>query len=82
MAILFSSQLAVPADVEIVGRVGDESVLLDLKSERYVGLDSVSTRVWQVLTGGGTVQAATTLCWLSTMSNPAARADLEDFVQS
>lgn len=81
MAIPFSSQLAVPADV-MVRQVGDESVLLDLKSERYVGLDSVSTRVWQVLTGGGTVQAAYDALLAEYDVEPGRlRADLEDFVQ-
>lgn len=29
-----------------------ETVLLDLASERFFGLDAVSTRVWQLLQGG------------------------------
>lgn len=29
--------------------VGDEMVLLDLRTERYFGLDSVGTRIWQLL---------------------------------
>lgn len=29
--------------------VADEAVLLDLKGERYFGLDPVGTRIWQLL---------------------------------
>ena len=31
----------------------DEAVLLDLASEQYFGLDSVGTRIWQLLTDNG-----------------------------
>jgi hypothetical protein len=33
----------------------DESVLLDLASENYVGLDEVGTRIWQFIDGGETL---------------------------
>ncbi len=33
-------------------QVGGETVLLDLASENYFGLDAVGTRVWQLLTRG------------------------------
>ena len=39
-------------------RTGDESVLLDLASEQYFGLDAVGTRVWQLLETDSDVQAA------------------------
>jgi hypothetical protein len=32
--------------------VGGETVLLDLQSEQYFGLDAVGTRVWQLLGEG------------------------------
>ena len=35
-----------------------ESVLLDLASERYFGLDEVGTGMWKALTSGRTVDAA------------------------
>ena len=35
-----------------------ESVLLDLASERYFGLDEVGTGMWRALTGGATVEEA------------------------
>ena len=53
----FASRVSVPADV-LVNVVGEESVLLNLKTERYFGLDGVGTRMWTVLTTSPSVQAA------------------------
>jgi hypothetical protein len=39
-------------------RVGEESVLLDLRTESYFGLDPVGTRMWETLTNADTVEAA------------------------
>lgn len=39
-------------------QTGDESVLLDLASEQYFGLDAVGTRVWQLLEADPAVQSA------------------------
>ena len=36
--------------------VNGETVILDLKSESYFGLDEVGTRVWQLLQENGDVQ--------------------------
>ena len=38
--------------------VGGETVLLDLKSEAYFGLDTTGTRIWQLLQENGSLQAA------------------------
>lgn len=66
----------------MIRQIGDESVLLDMKSERYVGLDGVSTRIWQVLTGGGSVQAAYDALLAEFDVEPdRLRSDLEEFVQ-
>jgi hypothetical protein len=66
----------------MIRQVGDEAVLLDLKTERYVGLDGVSARIWQVLTAGGTVQAAyDTLLNEFDVEPERLRTDLEEFVQ-
>jgi hypothetical protein len=46
-----------PAPNVIEQRVADETVLLDLSSELYFGLDPVGTRVWELLGSGQTVQA-------------------------
>jgi hypothetical protein len=36
--------------------VSGETVLLDLKSENYFGLDAVGTRIWQLVRDNGDVQ--------------------------
>ncbi len=36
--------------------VSGETVLLDLKSENYFGLDAVGTRVWQLIRDSGDLQ--------------------------
>lgn len=43
---------AVSKDV-LFQEVSGETVLLDLASEKYFGLDPVGTRVWQLLNEGG-----------------------------
>jgi hypothetical protein len=37
-----------------------EAVLLDLKAERYFGLDDIAMRMWQLLAESGDVMAART----------------------
>ena len=39
--------------------VGGETVILDLKSESYFGLDEVGTRIWQLLQEQDDIQAIT-----------------------
>jgi hypothetical protein len=66
----------------MVRQVGDEAVLLQLKTEQYLGLDPVSTRIWQALTAGGTVQAAyDSLLAEFDVDAERLRADLDEFVQ-
>lgn len=48
----------------LVQELAGETVLLDLASENYFGLDAVGTRVWQLLNKGeeGSVLIDTLLC--------------------
>ena len=57
MVVSLASRVTVPAEV-LVSKVGEESVILDLKSERYFGLDAVGTRMWELLGSQVTVEAA------------------------
>ena len=41
----------------MIRKVGEEAVLLNLKTEQCVGLDDVSTRFWQVLASGVSIQS-------------------------
>jgi hypothetical protein len=38
--------------------IGDEAVILNLKSGLYLGLDPVGTRIWTVLNSAPSIQAA------------------------
>lgn len=57
MPLSFSQKASVPADV-LFTEVGNESVMLHLKSERYYGLEEVGTRMWKRLTAADTIEAA------------------------
>jgi len=57
MPISFTDRVKVPDDVLISG-LQSESVILNLDSERYFGLDEVGTRMMSVLTSADSIQAA------------------------
>jgi Coenzyme PQQ synthesis protein D (PqqD) len=57
MAISFATRISVPSDV-LVSVLAGESVLLNLKSERYFGLDDMGTRIWVAITTSDSIQAA------------------------
>ena len=57
MTISFSDSVKVPDEV-LISNLQDESVILNLESERYYGLDSVGTRFLSVLTASDSIEAA------------------------
>lgn len=57
MQISFSDRVRIPDDV-LISRLEEESVILDLDSERYFGLDDVGTRILSVLTTSDSIAAA------------------------
>jgi hypothetical protein len=57
MAICLSKRVFVAPDVLVQELEGD-SVLLNLNSGRYFGLDHVGTRMWATLTTAASIQAA------------------------
>lgn len=57
MTISFSDRVTVPDGV-LISQLQDESVLLNLESERYFGLDDVGTRFLTVLTTSESIEAA------------------------
>ena len=57
MTISFSDRVTVPDDV-LISNLQDESVILNLDSERYYGLDDVGTRFLSVLTTSDTIETA------------------------
>ena len=57
MAISFSDRVRVPDDV-LISNLQQESVILNLDSERYYGLDDVGTRFLSVLTTSDSIETA------------------------
>ncbi len=55
--VTFSDRAAAPAHV-LVRLLDQESVLLNLESEQYFGLDETGTRIWQVVTTSPNIDAA------------------------
>ena len=58
MPISLTSRASVPADV-LVQEMQGESVLLNLNSGRYFGLNEVGTRIWKACTTSASLQEAT-----------------------
>ena len=57
MQISFSDRVRIPDDV-LISQLQEESVILNLDSERYFGLDDVGTRFLSVLTASESIEAA------------------------
>ena len=57
MTISFSDRVTVPDDV-LISHLQEESVILNLDSERYYGLDDVGTRFLSALTTSESIEAA------------------------
>jgi hypothetical protein len=55
--ISFADRATVAPNV-LIRFLDQESVLLNLNTERYFGLDPVGTRMWQVVTSAPTIDAA------------------------
>ena len=57
MQISFSDRVRIPDDV-LISNLQEESVILNLASERYFGLDDVGTRLLSVLSTSYSIEAA------------------------
>jgi hypothetical protein len=57
MEITLAMRAVVPSDV-LMQELQGESVLLNVQSGRYFGLDEVGTRMWAALTTAESLQAA------------------------
>ena len=80
MSISFAERLILPQDV-LISNVQGESVLLNLNSERYFGLDEVGTRMLSVLTTSNSIQTAyEALLEEYDVENEALRRDLADLI--
>jgi hypothetical protein len=57
MTISFSDRVTVPDDV-LISQLQEQSVILNLDSERYYGLDDVGTRFLSALTTSDSIETA------------------------
>jgi hypothetical protein len=57
MTLSFNQGVTIPAAV-LARELDGESVLLNLESETYFGLDAVGTRMWALLTSAPSIEAA------------------------
>ncbi len=57
MSVPFSMGVVATPDT-LINVIGEESVLLNLTSERYFGLDDIGTHMWQVLISSASIQIA------------------------
>jgi hypothetical protein len=55
--VAFSSRVVVPAHV-LIRYLDGESVLLNLETEEYFGLDSTGTRMWEISTRAPSIETA------------------------
>ena len=82
MSISFSDRVKIPDDV-LISKLQEESVILNLDSERYYGLDDVGTRILAVLTTSESIEAAyQTLLKEYNVDPQVLRQDLVELVQN
>lgn len=78
--LTWSDRVTVP-DTVLVRELAGESVLLDLSSEAYFGLDATAAQMWRVLTEAASVEAAfTDLQALFEVDAERLRGDMEQFI--
>lgn len=82
MSISFSDRVKIPDDV-LISKLQAESVILNLDSERYYGLDDVGTRFLSALTTSESIEAAyETLAREYDVDPRTLRQDLLELVQN
>ena len=57
MPIAFDQRVTIPPDV-LIQELDGESVVLNVTTERYFGLDPIGTRMWSALTTLDSIEAA------------------------
>lgn len=78
--IPFTARVAVPEGV-LVRDLDGEAVALDLKTEKYYGLDQSGTRFWVALNEAASIQAAFELLLAEyDVEAERLRGDLEQFI--
>jgi hypothetical protein len=81
MSIDYAMKIAVPKHV-LVRIFENESVILNLNTEIYYGLDDVGTRMWTALTRSANIQEAFEGLLSEYHTEPAQlRQDLDEFLE-
>jgi len=74
---------AVASPAVMIRQLGEESVLLDLSTQAYFGLDETGTRMWAALTQASNLEAAFATLRDEYEVEPARlRADMGRFVEA
>lgn len=81
MTISFDRKLTIAQDT-LINVIEGESVLLNLKSESYFGLDPIGTRMWDLLTNSDSIQSAyETLLDEYDVEADKLRLDMQDLIE-
>ena len=76
-----NSEIIIPQEV-MSQEVSGETVLLDLQSESYFGLDEVGTRIWQLLQEHGDLQFVFEIMQQEYDVEPdKLKADLDELIE-
>ena len=78
--LAFENRVVVPPHV-LVRHLDGESVLLNLETEKYFGLDATGTRMWDLVTASANIDAAYTQLLEEFEVEPQTlRGDLNDLM--
>ena len=81
MFVSFDQKLA-PTQDTLINVIEGESVLLNLNSESYFGLDPIGTRMWTLLTNSESIQSAyEALLDEYDVSADDLRRDMQDLIE-
>ena len=82
MAVVSTQRYAIASEV-VARSVGDDTVLLDLKSGTYFTLNAVGTVVWRSITAGEGLDAmASAVVAEFEVDSSTARADVVEFLDA
>lgn len=82
LPISFSDRVRLPDDV-LISNLQEESVILNLNSERYFGLDNVGTRMLSVLSESNSIENAYEQLLAEYDVDPQAlRQDLSSLIEN
>jgi hypothetical protein len=81
MPLTFSHRVTAAPDV-LFRLLGDEAVIVNLRTEKYLGLNPVGARMWNVLTTAPSIESAyDTLLGEYQVDASELRRDLAEFVE-